>query len=77
MTLNRKNNHANGISVLKLFKNEVLHKILGIFFQKFKMADDIHECMQLRSHHTNSYAHIIIKFNSERVTIFFIKCGDL
>ena len=35
------------------------------------MADGIHECMQLRSHHTNSYAHIIIKFNSERVTIFY------
>ena len=25
----------------------------------------------LRSHHTNSYAHIIKKFNSERVTICF------
>ena len=33
-------------------------------------------------HHTHSYAHIIKKFNterinSERVTIFFKKCGDL
>ena len=39
MTLNRKNNHANGISVLKLDKNEVLHKILGIFCQKLKIQD--------------------------------------
>ena len=33
--------------------------------------------LKLRSHHTNSYAHIIKKFNSEKVTIFFMKCGDL
>ena len=47
MILNRKNNHANGISVLKLVKNEVLHKILGIFYQKIKMADGSHEFMQI------------------------------
>ena len=39
MTLNRKNNHANGISVLELVKNEVLHKIVGIFCQKLKIQD--------------------------------------
>ena len=39
MTLNRKNNHANGISVLKFVKNEVLHKILEIFCQKLKFQD--------------------------------------
>ena len=32
---------------------------------------------QLRSHHTNSYAHIIKKFNSEKVLVFFFKCCDL
>ena len=41
MTLNNKNNHANEISVglLKLVKNEVLHKIVGIFSQKLKIQD--------------------------------------
>ena len=39
MTLNRKNNHANGISVLRLVKNEVLHKILRISCQKLKIQD--------------------------------------
>ena len=39
MTLNRKNNHANGISVFKLVKNEVSHTILGIFCQKLKIQD--------------------------------------
>ena len=39
MTLNSKNNHANEISVLKLVKNEVLHKIVGIFCQKLKIQD--------------------------------------
>ena len=33
MTLNSKNNHANEISVPKLVKIEVLHKIVGIFCQ--------------------------------------------
>ena len=33
MTLKRENNHSNEISVFKLGKNEVLHKILGLFFQ--------------------------------------------
>ena len=37
MTLNRKNNHTNGISVFKLVKNEVLHKIPGLFYQKLKI----------------------------------------
>ena len=39
MTLNRKNNHANGISVLKLVKNQVLHKILKKFCQKLKIQE--------------------------------------
>ena len=39
MALNRKNKHANGISVLKLVKNEVLQIIIGIFCQKFKIQD--------------------------------------
>ena len=39
MTLNRENNHTNGISVLKLVKNEVLLKILGIFCQKIQIQD--------------------------------------
>ena len=38
MTLNYKNNHTNDIKVFKLGKNEVLHKILGLLCQKFKMA---------------------------------------
>ena len=45
MTLERKNNHSNEISVFKLGKNEVLHKILGLFCQKLKikyMADCSH-----------------------------------
>ena len=37
-TLNCKNNHTNDIRVFKLGKNEVLHKILGLLCQKFKMA---------------------------------------
>ena len=36
MTLNSENNHANEISAHKLVKNEVLHKIVGIFCQKLK-----------------------------------------
>ena len=36
-SLNRENNHANEISVLKLVENEVLHKILGRFYQKLKI----------------------------------------
>ena len=40
MTLNRKNNQTNGISVFKLGENEVLHKILGILCQKLKIQDD-------------------------------------
>ena len=39
MTLNRKNNNANVISVHKLVKKEVSHKILGIFCQKLKNQD--------------------------------------
>ena len=39
MTLNRKNNHTNRISVLKLVKNEVLNKILGTFCEKLKIQD--------------------------------------
>ena len=39
MTLNGKNNHANWISVLKLVKNEVLHKIIGILCKKLKIQD--------------------------------------
>ena len=31
MTLNCKHNQTNEISVFKLVKNEVLHKILGLF----------------------------------------------
>ena len=37
MTLNRKNNHTDGISVFKLVKKEVLHEILGFFCQKLKI----------------------------------------
>ena len=37
MTLNRKNNHTNAISVFKLVENEVLHEILGLFCQKLKI----------------------------------------
>ena len=32
---------------------------------------------QARSHHTISYAHIIKMFNGEKVTIYFLKWGDL
>ena len=39
MTLKSKNNHANEISVFKLVKNEVLHKIVGIFRQELKIQD--------------------------------------
>ena len=39
LTLKRKNNHSTEFSVFKLVKNEVLHKILGIFFQKLKIQD--------------------------------------
>ena len=45
MTLKRKNNHSNEISVFKLGKHEVLHKIPGLFCQKLKiqyMADCSH-----------------------------------
>ena len=37
MTLNRKNNHTSGISAFKLVKNEVLHKILGLFCQELNI----------------------------------------
>ena len=37
MTLKRKNNHSNEISVFKLGENEVLHKILGLFLRKFNI----------------------------------------
>ena len=39
MTLNRKNNHTNGISVFKLVKNEVLHEIEGLLCQNIKFQD--------------------------------------
>ena len=38
MTFKCKNNRSNEFSVFKLVKNEVLHKILGLLCQKFKMA---------------------------------------
>ena len=41
MTLNRKNNHTNGISVFKLVKNEILHEILGLLWQNIKIQDGI------------------------------------
>ena len=37
MTLKRKNNNSDDNSVLKLVKNEILHKILGILCKKFKI----------------------------------------
>ena len=41
MTLKRKNNHSNEFIILKLVENEVhvLHKILGLFWQKLKIQD--------------------------------------
>ena len=49
--MNRKNIHTNQISVLRLLKNEVSHKILGLSCQKFKMADVGHfELMQISTH---------------------------
>ena len=39
MTFNRKNKHTNEIGVFKLGKNKVLHKILGLICQKFKIQD--------------------------------------
>ena len=36
---------------------------------KFKMAD-LRSLMTLRSHHTNSFAHIIIKFENKKVSLF-------
>ena len=39
MTLKRKNNHSTEFSVFKLVENEILHKILGPFCQKFKIQD--------------------------------------
>ena len=39
MTLKRKNNHSTEFSVFKLVENELLHKILGLFCQKFKIQD--------------------------------------
>ena len=39
MTFNLKNNHTNEIGVFKLFKKEVLHKILLLIWQKLKIQD--------------------------------------
>ena len=39
ITLKRKSNHSNEFSVFKLVKNEVLHKILGLFCEKLKIQD--------------------------------------
>ena len=39
MTLKRKNNNFTEFSVFKLVKNEILHKILGLFCQKLKIQD--------------------------------------
>ena len=39
MTLKRKNNHFNVISVPNLVKNEVLRQILSTLFKKFKIQD--------------------------------------
>ena len=39
ITLKRKNNHSNVISVPKLVKNEVLHQILRLLFKKLKIQD--------------------------------------
>ena len=40
MTLKRKNNHSNEVSVhIKLVKNEVLHTILGLSCEKLKIQD--------------------------------------
>ena len=40
MTLKRKITHSNVISVPKLFKNELLHQILGLLCQKLKNKND-------------------------------------
>ena len=39
MTLKRKNNDSTEFRVLKLVKNEILHKIPGLFCQKLKIQD--------------------------------------
>ena len=39
MTLKRKNNHSTESSVFKLVGNEILHKTLVLFCQKFKIQD--------------------------------------
>ena len=39
MTLTLENNHTSGISAFKLVKNEVLHKILGLFCLELKFQD--------------------------------------
>ena len=39
MTFKRKNNHSTEFSVFNLVENVILHKILGLFCQKFKIQD--------------------------------------
>ena len=52
MTLDRKINHSNEICVFKLVKHEVLHTILGLFFQRLKICGDsvssVRDCSGLR-----------------------------
>ena len=40
VTLKRKNNYSNVISVPKLVEKEVLHQILGLLYKKLKIQDD-------------------------------------
>ena len=39
MTLKHTNNYSTEFSVFKLVKNEIFHKILGLFCQKLKIED--------------------------------------
>ena len=68
MTLKRKNNHSKEIIVFRLIKNEVLHKILGFFGKKFKMADENHLGFDLKMNwnHKNSHTNGISVFKLVR-----------
>ena len=55
MTLKRKINHSNVISVPKLVKNEVLHHILCFLFKKLKIQDGRRRPFWIYANNKNMY----------------------
>ena len=86
MTLKRKNNHSTEFSVFKLVKNEILHKILGLFCQKLKIQDcrdgnhlsfDLWMTLNRKNKHANGISVFNLVKNEVLHTILGIFCQKL